>query len=174
MTKTQKNNYDTFWTHDPNIPKGTGTGIILKKPLGDHIYKIEEKEGRLISLYMKFKGKITIQVTGIYGVASKDPLALQTKELLNNTLNHITNNNNLHIIAGDINEDREHHRQTDTLDLLDSKNLFDITSNMDNANFTWQNSNRHTQTSGLHLRHPRTHLLRHRNIYHLNKTLLRN
>src|SRR5439155_8194450 len=79
--------YVGCWTQDCNHPKSTGIGIILKKStVGKHKFKVEHHLGRIIQTYLKFKEKITITITGIYGPA--DYLDKETKK----TLIHIIHN----------------------------------------------------------------------------------
>src|SRR5947209_12233371 len=67
----QKNKkYVACWTLDCNSPKGSGVGIISKKStVSKHHFKTEDFDGRILQSSFKFKGKIDIIITAVYGPA---------------------------------------------------------------------------------------------------------
>ena len=137
---TSKNKkYISYWTIDPNHTKGSGVGIIINKnTLGKHTYSRSDVPGRLSQVRLKFKGKITITITGVYGPADKSDK--KTKDaIIGHIKNHIKNEQNCyHIIAGDLNEDPENHSTHAIINTILSIGLCKLTT--DNAH-TWSNSN---------------------------------
>jgi len=102
---SKNNNFFSYWSLDPSHPKGSGVGVIFKHAtLGKHNYTQTDISGRLIHASLKFKGKITIHVIGIYGPA--DHSDKDTKDKIIHYLNRNVRytNNTYYIIAGDLNE----------------------------------------------------------------------
>src|SRR3954466_11909737 len=88
-------------TTDPNNPNGSGAAIIINRILTPHIHQITEIPGRCITIQLKFTGKITFTITGIYHQANKDKnTAHQIIKHLEGAHQHSTHS----IIAGDLNE----------------------------------------------------------------------
>ncbi|HXF29103.1 MAG TPA: endonuclease/exonuclease/phosphatase family protein [Chlamydiales bacterium] len=111
--------------------------------MGKHEYRFEHHYGRLITVYTKFKGKITCQITGMYAPASAEPTEKLTKEKIINHLRTLTSDDTkLNIVAGDFNEDPDHHTHTCTniIDTLRGNGLYNMNQNLDNADFTWKNN----------------------------------
>src|SRR5882724_11240080 len=137
-----KKKYTTHWTQDPNRPKGTGVGIILNRnKIGKHEYRTEFLFGRIFTVFTKFKGKITCQITGVYAPASQETEEKSTKEKIINYLRHLTFDRNiLNIVAGDFKEDPEKHNNANIIEALEGNGLYNLNQNIDNANFTWMNS----------------------------------
>src|SRR6185369_6875873 len=137
---TSKNKkYISYWTIDLIHSKGSGVGIIINKnTLGKHVYTHSDIPGRLLQVRLKFKGKITITITGVYGPADKSD-----KKTKNAIIGHIKNcvkneQNCYHIIAGDLNEDPDNHPTHMIIDTILGIGLFKLTTN--DAS-TWSNSN---------------------------------
>ena len=86
---------------DPNNPNGSGVAIIINRTLAPHIHQISEVPGRCITVHMKFKGKITITITGIYNQANKDK---NTAHSITKHLQHHHQHSTHSIIGGDFNE----------------------------------------------------------------------
>jgi len=139
---TNKKKYTTHWTQDPDRPKGSGVGIILNRDkIGKHKYRFEYHYGRLITVYTKFKGKITCQITGVYAPASTELTEKLTKEKIINHLRTLTSDDTkFNIVAGDFNEDPDHHTCTNIMDALGGNGLYNMNQNLDNADFTWKNT----------------------------------
>ena len=135
--KKYQKNYKSLWTLDDGAPKGTGVGIIIKKnTIGKHIFKKDILNGRAINIRLKLKGKIDISITGTYGPA--DHADRETKDRVISFIDkHILTSPNKHnIVAGDLNEDPEHHTNTPILDLLTSNQLSDIPVQNDEEVYT--------------------------------------
>ena len=63
--------YITFiYTSNPLDTNGSGTGIIINRKLTPHIHSINEVPGRCITIQLKFKHKIDITISSIYGKAN--------------------------------------------------------------------------------------------------------
>ena len=139
---TNQKKYTTHWTQDPDRPKGSGVGIILNRDkIGRHEYRFEHHYGRLITVYTKFKGKITCQITGVYAPASPEPTEKHTKEKIINYLRTLTSDDTkLNIVAGDLNEDPDHHTCTNIIDTLGGNGLYNMNQNLDSTDFTWKNN----------------------------------
>jgi heat shock protein HspQ len=134
--------YVGCWTYNCEHPKGTGVGIILKKStVGKHIFKTEFQLGRIIQAQLKFKGKITITITGIYGPADHSDKTTKTAIIhaIHNSIH--PKEKHFHILAGDLNEDNEHHTHTPILDMLAQVNLHNANSEMHYNTPTWSNNN---------------------------------
>src|SRR4051812_5705144 len=88
-------------TTDPNNPNGLGVGIIINRLFAPHIHQITEVPGRCITIHLKFTGKITLTITGIYNQANKDK---NTAHSIIKHLQHQHQHSTHSIIGGDFNE----------------------------------------------------------------------
>src|SRR5581483_9022356 len=101
-TKNFKKKYSFYSTIDPNAQRGSGVIAIANKlTIGKYIYHHTDVPGRAITLWCKYKNKMTLTLTGIYGLAQHDS---DTKKLITKHIksisDHVPN-----ITAGDFNED---------------------------------------------------------------------
>jgi len=77
----------------------------------------------------------------VYAPASAEPTEKLTKEKIVNYLRTLTSDDTkLNIVAGDFNEDPDHHTCTHIMDTLSGNGLYNMNQNLDNANFTWRNT----------------------------------
>ena len=132
--------YKSSWTIDSTHPQGSGIGIITKKTtVGNHHFSTKALDGRILQMNFKFKGKITLTITGIYGPASKRDHT--TKRNITTFLEkHIrTNDNQFNIMAGDFNEDPEKHKTCLILDSATNLNLYNLNLLQETAIDTWTN-----------------------------------
>src|SRR6185369_13369464 len=136
ISKNKK--YISYWTIDSLHTKGSGVGIIINKnTLGKHVYSHLDIPGRLLQVRLKFKGKITVVITGIYGPADKSDKKTKNA-IIGQIKNHIKNEQNCyHIIAGDLNEDPDNHSTHTMIDTILGLGLFKLTT-YDAP--TWSNS----------------------------------
>jgi Endonuclease-reverse transcriptase len=86
---------------DPNNPNGSGVAIIINRTLAPHIHQISETAGRCITIHLKFAGKITLTITGIYNQANKNK---NTGHSITKHLQHHHQHSTHSIIGGDFNE----------------------------------------------------------------------
>ena len=96
-------NPQTIFIHtlDPQDTNGSGTGIIINRNLAPHIHSINEVPGRCITIQLKFKAKVNVTISSIYGKANRDKkIARDITKHLHKHYQHITHS----VIAGDFNE----------------------------------------------------------------------
>src|SRR5581483_10072908 len=101
-TKNFKKKYSFYSTINPDVQRGSGIIAIANKlTIGKHIYHHTEVPGRAITLWCKYKNKMTLTLTGIYGPAQHDP---DSRKLI---IKHIKSISDYipNITAGDFNED---------------------------------------------------------------------
>ena len=70
--KNQHKEVTILHTTNPDDINGSGTGIIINRILLPHIYYIKELPGRCLTIVLKFKHKVSITISSIYGKANRD------------------------------------------------------------------------------------------------------
>ena len=136
-------NWISSWSIETNHTKGSGIGLLFKKSLGSHIFAWAKTPGRAITATLKFKGKISISIIGIYGLAKHADKKPVKKAILANCLSHIKSDH--HIIAlGDFNEDDNiAHHEKSLLKFFQAKGYKDLNNHSFNSKsiVTWASAN---------------------------------
>ncbi|HXF28642.1 MAG TPA: endonuclease/exonuclease/phosphatase family protein [Chlamydiales bacterium] len=77
----------------------------------------------------------------MYAPASLEPTEKLTKDKIINYLRTLTSDDTkLNVVAGDFNEDPDHHTCTNIIDTLAGNGLYNMNQNLDSADFTWKNN----------------------------------
>ncbi|KAG9292020.1 hypothetical protein G9A89_017919 [Geosiphon pyriformis] len=82
---------------------GAGIAIVMNVSLAHHVSKVEEIPGRVISVQLLFKGKLSVTVLGLYAGASSGARFGQASEV-NSLIAKAVNSSNFVILGGDFNE----------------------------------------------------------------------
>ncbi|KAG9301930.1 hypothetical protein G9A89_020974 [Geosiphon pyriformis] len=82
---------------------GAGVAIVMNTSLARHVSKVEEIPGRVISVQLLFKGKLSVTVLGLYAGASSGARFGQASEV-NTLIAKAVNSSNFVILGGDLNE----------------------------------------------------------------------
>ncbi|KAG9302125.1 hypothetical protein G9A89_020559 [Geosiphon pyriformis] len=82
---------------------GAGVAIVMNISLVHHVSKMEEIPGRVISVRLLFKGKLSVTVLGLYAGVSSGARFGQTSEV-NSLIAKTVNSSNFVILDGDFNE----------------------------------------------------------------------
>ncbi|KAG9290134.1 hypothetical protein G9A89_010440 [Geosiphon pyriformis] len=82
---------------------GAGVAIVMNTSLACHVSKVEEIPGRVISVRLLFKGKLSVTVLGLYAGASSGARFGQASEV-NSLIAKAVNSSNFVILGGDFNE----------------------------------------------------------------------
>src|SRR4051812_47397928 len=70
--KNQNKEVTILHTTNPDDINGSGAGIIINRTLLSHIHHIKKLPGRCLTIVLKFKHKVTITISSIYGKANCD------------------------------------------------------------------------------------------------------
>ncbi|KAG9299079.1 hypothetical protein G9A89_020392 [Geosiphon pyriformis] len=97
--------YYAFWKSSAEKQMGTGVGILVKKCWIHHVETIKGYQGRLLHLGLKFRGKISVHIVGLYMPASKLPIERAVAKEIRKLLRDIVQNKEIIIVTGDLNED---------------------------------------------------------------------
>ncbi|KAG9284665.1 hypothetical protein G9A89_003625 [Geosiphon pyriformis] len=81
---------------------GVGVAVIMDVSLARHVCKVSEVPGRLLSIKLLFKGKLSVSILGLYTGASS--VACEINSLIVKTVNE----SSFIILSGDFNEDGSH------------------------------------------------------------------
>ena len=117
-------------------------GIILNRnTLGKHYYKHYQSSTNVLKISLRFKGKTTVNIIGVYGPAGNTNE--HTKDLdsiLRTIKKHINpTHNQFYIVGGDFNEDPDQSRTTKIIDALYYKGLVKANANHNGHIHTWNN-----------------------------------
>ncbi|KAG9291371.1 hypothetical protein G9A89_003475 [Geosiphon pyriformis] len=83
---------------------GAGVMIIVNNSLAHHVSKIEEVLGRLFSIRLLFKSKLSVVILGLYAGASAETRFGQACEI-NSFIAKAANSSTFMVLGGDFNED---------------------------------------------------------------------
>ncbi|KAG9299729.1 hypothetical protein G9A89_013089 [Geosiphon pyriformis] len=82
---------------------GAGVAIIMNISLAHHVFKVKEIPGRVVSVWLLFKGKLLVTVLGLYAGASSGARFGQASEV-NSLITKTVNSSNFVILGGDFNK----------------------------------------------------------------------
>ncbi|KAG9303176.1 hypothetical protein G9A89_001792 [Geosiphon pyriformis] len=83
---------------------GAGVMIIMKNSLACHVSKVEEVPGHFLSIWLFFKGKLSVVILGLYADASAKTRFGQACEI-NSLIAKAANSSTFMVLGGDFNED---------------------------------------------------------------------
>ncbi|KAG9288321.1 hypothetical protein G9A89_021352 [Geosiphon pyriformis] len=86
---------------------GAGVAVIMDVSLACYVCKISEVPGRLLSIKLLFKGKLSVLILGLYAGASLVVWFFQAGEI-NSLIAKAVNESSFIILGGDFNEDSSH------------------------------------------------------------------
>ncbi|KAG9287246.1 hypothetical protein G9A89_008876 [Geosiphon pyriformis] len=86
---------------------GAGVAVIMDISLAHHVCKVSEVPGRLLSIKLLFKGKLSVSILGLYAGASLVVRFSQAGEV-NSLIAKAVNESSFIILGGDFNEDSSH------------------------------------------------------------------
>ncbi|KAG9294014.1 hypothetical protein G9A89_019352 [Geosiphon pyriformis] len=86
---------------------GSGVAIIMNVALAKHVCKVSEVSGRLISVRLLFKNKLSVSILGLYAGASALVCFSQTNDM-NALIAGTVNNSFFVVLDGDFNKDGLH------------------------------------------------------------------
>ena len=101
--KNKNKEVNILHTTNSDDTNGSGAGIIINRTLLPHIHQIKEQPGRCLTIILKFKNKVSIAISSIYGKANRDKKI--TREITKHLQQHHQHSTHS-IIAGDFNEQR--------------------------------------------------------------------
>ncbi|KAG9297125.1 hypothetical protein G9A89_019406 [Geosiphon pyriformis] len=117
---------------------GARVAIVMNTSLARHVFKVEEIPGRVISVRLLFKGKLSVTVLGLYAGASSGARFGQASEV-NTLIVKMVNSSNFVVLGGDLNENRSGRSVSFKFCLsLGLVNLF-VGHHLANS-YTWSNS----------------------------------
>ncbi|KAG9292549.1 hypothetical protein G9A89_006920 [Geosiphon pyriformis] len=99
------NEYHAFWKSSTEKQIGTGVGILVKKCWIHHVETIKEFHERLLYLGLKFRGRVSVYIIGLYMPASKLPTERAVAKEIRKLLGDIVQNKEIIIVVGNLNED---------------------------------------------------------------------
>ncbi|KAG9294822.1 hypothetical protein G9A89_008514 [Geosiphon pyriformis] len=112
MTSTKKkgvffgtDKYHAFWESSTEKQMGTGVGILVKKCWIHHVETIKGFHERLLHLGLKFRGKVSVHIVGLYMPAFKLPTERAVAKEIRKLLGDIVQNKEIIIVADNLNED---------------------------------------------------------------------
>ena len=70
--KNKHPNTTLLHTSDPLNTNGSGAAILINRQLTPHIHSIQDIPGRCITIQLKFRNKVSITISSIYGKANWD------------------------------------------------------------------------------------------------------
>ncbi|KAG9284297.1 hypothetical protein G9A89_002107 [Geosiphon pyriformis] len=82
---------------------GAGVAIIMNISLARHVSKVKEISGQVVSIWLLFKGRLSVTVLGLYAGASSGTRFGQASEV-NSLIAKAVNSSNFVILGGDFNE----------------------------------------------------------------------
>ncbi|KAG9286810.1 hypothetical protein G9A89_012360 [Geosiphon pyriformis] len=86
---------------------GSGVAIVMNNSLARHVFKVSEVPGRLLSIRLLFKNKLSVSVLGLYTGASSGVRFLQAGDI-NSLIAKVINESSFVVLGGDFNEDGVH------------------------------------------------------------------
>ncbi|KAG9297232.1 hypothetical protein G9A89_015483 [Geosiphon pyriformis] len=84
--------------------RGTGVAIFVNDSLARHVFKVEEVKGRVLSICLLFKNKLSVSVIGLYACVSGGNHFAQAS-VINSFIADIVNRSSFVVLDGDFNED---------------------------------------------------------------------
>ncbi|KAG9297654.1 hypothetical protein G9A89_011169 [Geosiphon pyriformis] len=97
--------YHVFWESSTEKQMRTKMGILVKKCWTHHVKIIRGYQGRLLHLVLKFKGKISVYIVGLYMPASKLPTEKAVAKEIRKLLADIVQNKEIVIVVDNLNKD---------------------------------------------------------------------
>ncbi|KAG9290645.1 hypothetical protein G9A89_011608 [Geosiphon pyriformis] len=86
---------------------GSGVAVIMNSSLARHVCKVSEVPGRLLSIKLLFKNKLSVSILGLYAGASSAVQFSQASEV-NSLIAKAVNESSFVVLGGDFNEDGSH------------------------------------------------------------------
>ncbi|KAG9305299.1 hypothetical protein G9A89_007794, partial [Geosiphon pyriformis] len=115
------NKFDGVWVFTSGRDSGflgAGVLIVMNSSLAKHIYKVSKVPGRLLSIKLLFKNKLSVSILGLYAGAS--PVAGEINSLIAKAVNE----SSFVVLGGDFNKNGLHKcanfKKCDDLDLINS------------------------------------------------------
>ncbi|KAG9290711.1 hypothetical protein G9A89_011674 [Geosiphon pyriformis] len=97
--------YYAFWESSTEKQIETGVNILVKKCWIHHVETIKGFHGRLLHLGLKFRGRVSVHIVGLYMPVSKVPTEGAVTKEIRKLLGDIVQNKEIIIVAGNLNED---------------------------------------------------------------------
>ncbi|KAG9289467.1 hypothetical protein G9A89_008028 [Geosiphon pyriformis] len=99
--------FESVWVFTSGLDvgfQGAGVAIFVNNSLVCHVSKVEEVKGRVLSIHLLFKNKLSVSVIGLYACASNGDHFAQAS-VINLFIADIVNKSFFVVIGGDFNED---------------------------------------------------------------------
>ncbi|KAG9293047.1 hypothetical protein G9A89_016409 [Geosiphon pyriformis] len=104
------NKYDGVWVFTSGLESGylgAGVAVVMNSSLARHMCKVSEVPGRLLSIKLLFKNKLSVSILGLYAGASSAVWFSQTGEV-NSLIAKAVNESFFIVLGGNFNEDGSH------------------------------------------------------------------
>ncbi|KAG9298537.1 hypothetical protein G9A89_018896 [Geosiphon pyriformis] len=104
------NKFDDVWVFTSGLNSGylsAGVAVVMDSSLARHVCKVFEVPGRLLSIRLLFKNKLSVSILGLYAGASLVVWFSQADEI-NSLIARAVNESSFVILGGDFNEDGFH------------------------------------------------------------------